>query len=246
MSKKAKKQSKIEEFISTNTKELSKKEIKESNEISEFHSRKRKQIDVPWTPKEILTGFDTLKTEGRLNDAVINTIFETLRTNEVDVVHTFLSSYLARKNPHNKKCADKIGTRVSWQTARMILIPIYYQLHWLLCIVDLKEKNLELWDSLAFFDKGKMSKKWANKILPWVQDQHLDIDFSKFSILMFPKVKHQTCSNTCGLFIFYYATKRIAGISAEMLEKDTNCNSTFMENVQRSSVKKIYQSIHKI
>ena len=149
----------------------------------------------------------TLKGLNWLNDEVINFYFELLKersnNNEnlpsIHIMNTyFYSKYLEK----GYKSVRRWTKRVNIFEKQLMFIPCHMNgVHWTLCVVDFRQKNIVYYDSM-----GAKKKEVVNDIKTYLKEEHLDkkkseIDLSDWqSICMGCASPQQNNGSDCGVF----------------------------------------------
>ncbi|XP_011310411.1 uncharacterized protein [Fopius arisanus] len=146
----------------------------------------------------------TLAPGGWLNDVIINKYLNLVVKRSQGSVYAF-DTFFFNKLRISYNDVKEWTKKVDIFSKELLLIPINLRLHWRLCVVQVKEKRIEYYDSLGTVDQSIM-----NTILQYLIKEH---DEKKRQPLMYTEwttrhatdIPHQNNSSDCGVFVCTYA-----------------------------------------
>ncbi|XP_059067122.1 putative ubiquitin-like-specific protease 1B [Cryptomeria japonica] len=178
-----------------------------------------------------------LKSEGKLNDDVINLYLELLKEREkreptkflkCHFFNTFFYVKLTGRGNYNYNAVkrwtrhQKIGYNLL--ECDSILVPIYkfYQQHWCLAIINIKEKKFQYFDSLS----GRNHDDSVFNILAqYIKDEaedkcRKDLDVDKWKREYVENLPKQGNIYDCGVFLIKYADFHTRGMPFNFTQAD--------------------------
>ncbi|XP_015119654.2 uncharacterized protein LOC107042917 [Diachasma alloeum] len=142
-----------------------------------------------------------------LNDVVINKYLSLLAKRSEGAVHvlnTFFYQNLLRSYDNVSRWTKKVDIF----SKKMLLIPIHSGNHWCLCVVYVKEKSIQLYDSLA--QTSTNHTQVMDTILSYLDNEHRhrkgqSLDSARWTTEQVNDIPHQNNDNDCGVFVCVYA-----------------------------------------
>ena len=149
-----------------------------------------------------------------LNDEVINMYMaliasmENTATKNPPTTYAFSTFFISSLESKGYEGVRRWTRRINLFSYELVLIPIHVRVHWILALIDMKQKTVVLLDSLG----GRHSHHYGLEIIEYLRREHADKHSTKFSfntdewqIIDRCNVPQQNNGSDCGVFTCQYA-----------------------------------------
>jgi len=175
---------------------------------------------------------ETLEKTNWLNDVIINHYMELLccEAEEIGFSYKAISSFLLEHITNESKRKDKKKHVLpsDWLEFDHLLIPIYYEDHWFLLLVNILSRTANVFNS---FETSKREKKQVKIILDYM-DKHSDNnDDDRVNWTVNYNHKHkQDNTYDCGVYVCMFARSIIFKIKQDIEKQHVTSYREWMKN----------------
>ncbi|KAI9027660.1 hypothetical protein CLU79DRAFT_697775 [Phycomyces nitens] len=161
-----------------------------------------------------------------LNDEIINFYMEMLsdrskaNPKEYLDIHCFSTFFYSTLSESGYKKVQRWTKRIDIFSKDLVLAPINQSLHWTLGVIDIRNKEVCVYDSL-----GGSHQRTLKILLDYVEQEHLDkkktpIDISEWKMSAPKDIPHQKNMSDCGVFICMFAERLSRNHEMDFSQKD--------------------------
>lgn len=148
---------------------------------------------------------ETLQGLNWLNDEIINFYFNMLMERSPKEIYCFNTFFYSKLKDSGHKALRRWTKKVDIFSFKLILIPVHLGMHWTLASIDMRNKQINYYDSM-----NGNNQDCLNLLLTYLKDELLDkkkehLDIENWRTIIVKKIPQQMNGSDCGMFTCKYA-----------------------------------------